>query len=435
MSKILLVDDDPVMLMLAKRMLSPHHEVIAVSSGLEAVDAFSREHPDLVLSDLLMPQMDGYELQRVLQDISAEHVPIIFMTADERDESESKSFAAGVSDYIRKPLKQDILLQRVANILKNNNKMLGLKVDATRDRMTGLLNKTTAEKEIGIMAALQPGVLLMIDLDNFKLVNDIYGHQMGDRILIRFAELIKGMIRSTDLAGRLGGDEFIAYLQGEPSPSSLQQRCKYLNQELVKSAREYMGEDMDIPLGASIGVAYAPAAGKDFSTLSKKADEALYHVKERGKHDLAVYGNASASPQAAGATEDKKSTVVQMILGERNRKPGAYVVDFPPFRSIYRMLSRMADHCHHEAQLLQFHLHVIDQEREDIILGTFKEFASKQLRPWDCLTQNGNERLLILMPHTKKEEAKALCEEILDKWREQNKSSELTIESTLEALG
>ncbi|MBR2216702.1 MAG: diguanylate cyclase [Selenomonadaceae bacterium] len=436
MSKILIVDDEPVMLMLAKRMLAPHYEVVAVSSGMEAIQAFTREKPDLVLSDLLMPHMDGYELHRVLQDISAEPVPIIFMTADERDESESKGFAIGASDYIRKPLKQEILLQRVANILKNNDKMLGLKVDATQDNMTGLLNKATAEKEIGIMAALEPGAFLLVDLDSFKLVNDIYGHHMGDRILIRFAQLLKGMIRSTDLAGRIGGDEFVVYLKGEPSPAVLQQRCQYLNRELLQSAKEYMGDDMEIPLGASIGVAYAPTAGKDFVTLSKKADEALYRVKQHGKHDVAVYDSSQTpADNVVKNGEPNSASTLQMILGERNQRPGAYVVDFPLFRGIYRLLLRLAIHCRQEMQCLQFNLQALSPGNEEILTATFQEFAASKLRPSDCLTQNGTTRLLVLMPLTTQNEASRLCEDILSQWQEQPAAPELKIESKWEAMG
>ena len=116
MKKILVVDDEKIMLMLARRMLSSKYEIVTAKSGAEAVELFEKEHPDLILSDLLMPEMDGYELQRILQEKSSEPVPIIFMTADDSAESESKGFEVGAADYIHKPLKAEVLLRRVGNI-------------------------------------------------------------------------------------------------------------------------------------------------------------------------------------------------------------------------------------------------------------------------------------------------------------------------------
>ena len=148
MQKILIVDDERIMLRIATKILSKDYEIICAGSGAEAIEIFRREKPDLVLSDLLMPGIDGYELQRILQEKSEEPVPIMFMTADEREESESKGFRLGASDYIRKPLKADVLLRRVKNILDRIDKIHGLTEAANLDLMTGLLNKTAAQKEI-----------------------------------------------------------------------------------------------------------------------------------------------------------------------------------------------------------------------------------------------------------------------------------------------
>ena len=141
MQKILIVDDEQMMLKLATKILFKRYDIVCASSGAEAIELFESEKPDLVLSDLLMPEMDGYELHRILQEKSSESVPIMFMTADESDESESHGFEIGAADYIRKPLKADILLRRVANILDNADKIHGLKRAADIDKMTGLLNK------------------------------------------------------------------------------------------------------------------------------------------------------------------------------------------------------------------------------------------------------------------------------------------------------
>ena len=275
MRKILIVDDEKIMLMFARRILSSKYEIVTAMSGAEAIALFEKERPDLILSDLLMPEMDGYELHRILQEKASEPVPIIFMTADESAESESRGFEVGAADYIRKPLKPDVLLRRVGNILDNIDKIHGLQMAASTDPMTGLLNKSASQDEISKLIEHYAGSLLILDLDSFKLVNDIYGHGAGDKILIKISKLIKHIIRETDLAGRIGGDEFIAFLQNVRNEEILKEKTAYLNEQILISAKKILGEDMKIPLGVSVGAVFVPNEGKNFAELFKKADTAL----------------------------------------------------------------------------------------------------------------------------------------------------------------
>ena len=142
--KVLIVDDEPVMRHIASKILSQKYEIVTASSGIEAIELFASEKPDLILSDLRMPEMDGYEMHRILHEKFELAVPVIFMTADESAESESIGFALGAADYIRKPCKADVLLKRVENVMNNLDKVRGLTVQASTDPMTGLLNKAYA---------------------------------------------------------------------------------------------------------------------------------------------------------------------------------------------------------------------------------------------------------------------------------------------------
>ena len=403
MSKILIVDDEEMMLMMAQHILSRKYEVVTASSGEEAIEIFEEERPDLVLSDLMMPEMDGYELHRILQSKSAEPVPIMFMTADESEESETKGFEVGAEDYIRKPLKPDVLLKRVGNIIEHLDKIHGLKEAASTDQLTKLLNKTAVQKQLGEMLKKSSGVLLMIDLDSFKLVNDIYGHSMGDKILIRFAELIRNMIRENDLAGRMGGDEFVAFLQNIDDEKVLQTKTKFLNEEILKSARELLGDDMQIPLGTSIGAVFVPEEGRDFQTLYEKADKALYEVKQHGKHGISIFAAQSRSEKGLAV---EGISQMRMILGERNVEAGAYFVDFEDFKKIYRLLARMADNYKRNLVLMQFTL------PEEDFATEFKEVVVNSLRKSDCVTQNGKKFLVLLMEATLKD-AHSVKERIL----------------------
>lgn len=391
MSKILIVDDDEMMIMLARHILSSKYEVVTAMTGAEAIEIFENERPDMVLSDLMMPEMDGYELHQILQEKSDEVIPIMFMTANEDDESEIKGFEVGAADYIRKPLRPDVLLRRVGNIIDNLDKIHELEIKSTTDPLTKMLNKSSVQKEIGEAVKKSSGALLMIDLDSFKLVNDIYGHNMGDKILIRFAELIKSIVRTEDLVGRMGGDEFIAFLKNVADEKILRYKAVYLNEQILIAAKKLIGNDMQIPLGVSIGAVFVPSEGRDFTTLYKKADKALYDVKQNGKHGLAVFG---AQNHVENNSTGELSQLC-MILGERNIESGAYFVDFESFKAVYRILVRL-DNYKKGLTLMQFTL-------DNSLTEEFKEILLNSLRKSDCVTQNGNKFLAMLHETTDEE--------------------------------
>ena len=408
MQKILIVDDDPVMLRLASMILSKHYQTVTASSGAQALEVFEVEKPDLVLSDLLMPEMDGYELHRILQERNAEPVPIIFMTADDNEDSERRGFDIGVDDYVHKPFKPDLLLRRVQNVLRNSNKIRGLKHAVDIDALTGLLNKSAAQRKISEACRKHSGVLMMIDLDSFKLVNDLHGHGMGDKILIRFAALIKETIHASDLAGRMGGDEFIAFCLGIQDESKVLDKADFLNEKILSAAKELMGKDMNIPIGASIGAVFVPSDGTDFNILCSKADRALYDAKQAGKHGCSFY-DGGASDQS----DRKKLLDMQVILGERIVSNSAYFVEINGFKEIYRCFVRLAKNYRRDIQIMQI---TLNTENSDA-LDTFRELLLNSLQQSDCVTQSGKKQFLVLMPETHAEECGGIEQKILSRWQ------------------
>lgn len=415
MNKILVVDDEEMMLMMAERILSRKYEILTATTGEEAIKIFENERPDMILSDLMMPEMDGYELHRILQEKSEGMVPIMFMTADESDESETKGFEVGAADYIRKPFRPDVLLRRIGNIIDHLDKIHGLEAAVSVDPMTKLLNKSASQEKIGEIIKKSSGALLMLDLDSFKLINDVYGHSAGDKILILFAELIKKVIRENDLAGRMGGDEFLAFLQNISDENVLKSKAAFLNEQLLISAKKLLGDDMEIPLGTSIGAVFVPDEGRDFHKLYEKADKALYDVKQHGKHGISIFG----------ANHNKKTSIVtgisqiRMILGERNNESGAYFVEFEIFKQIYRFLVRLAENYKLGLILMQFTLSANFSEE-------FKEILLHSLRKSDCVTQNGK-KFLALLPEITEKDSESVKKRIISRL-DKNLAANLEIE-------
>lgn len=435
MKKIMIVDDENISLMMADHILSTEYDTICVSSGQEAIEAYHKEHPDMVLSDLRMPGMTGYELQSTLQEQFQERIPFMFMTSDHDEETESKGFENGAMDFIRKPFRADILLKRVGNILHTIDQIKGLKKAAVTDPMTGLLNKASSHDEIGAMCRHTPGAFMMIDLDSFKLVNDIYGHDMGDKILIRFAEIIQSVVRSSDLTGRMGGDEFIAYCQNINDEAVIARKAEYINEQIMISAKEYMGDDMTIPLGASIGCVFAPDEGTDFDTLYKKADKVLYIVKQNGKHGYSIYQDSHHEESHSKASVTDLSNTM-MILGERNKSAGAYTLSYEQFRMIYQFLNRMVANYKNRVWVLLFSLTESDStgnslsDISDELLSTIRS----SLRQSDVITKNSNNQIIVMLLEAPAHNIEVVTNRILDNWEKSDSSAGYSLSYEIEQL-
>ncbi len=321
----------------------------------------------------------------------------------------------------------------VGHIHQKDLRIQGLQKEASTDLMTGLLNKAASQKAIGEAMAEGEGIFTIIDLDSFKLVNDLYGHDMGDKILIRFSELIVSHIRWEDLAGRIGGDEFVAYFRDTNSENAISRITALINEEIMQSAKEYMGEDMNIPLGCSIGAVKIPEGGRDYHEIYKKADRALYQVKMNGKHGYAFYNAAGMESEqedsAAGTMES-----IRMVLGERNIGKGAFRIDFDKFKVAYRMVMRLKKE--HEADeaangsgatLSRIKPHILSISLHDEAGGTdvpaevaedFQEFLAGSLRPCDIIAANGSSRFVVLRTGLEPEDVPEAGEENAEAWQD-----------------
>ena len=410
-----------VSLMMTENILATQYITVCASSGAEAIELYRKEQPDMVLSDLRMPGMNGYELQLMLQEEYHQIIPFMFMTADHDEETESKGFDNGAMDFIRKPFRPDVLLRRIANILQTVDQIQGLKKHATIDALTGLLNKSSSEEELKSICKVSNGALMMIDLDSFKLVNDIYGHAMGDKILISFADIVRSAVRPTDLLGRMGGDEFIAFCHGMDNETAIANKAEFINERLVDSAKKLMGEDMNIPLGASIGCVFVPSEGKDFTDLYKKADKALYVVKQHGKHGYSIYSQTQQINEMEISDATNLSNI-KLILEERNQKEEAPVLGLENFRAIYRFLRRTTRDGRLTDCILLFSLMIKEGSEVNIneVGEAFLETLKLTLRRSDTITQSSNNQFVVILYDLQYENVHLVVDRIERNWQQSN---------------
>jgi len=290
--KILIVDDDPISRrILEANLLEWGYELMVASDGLEAWEILQKtESPNLIISDWMMPRMDGLALCREIRNMEkSEYIYFIILTAKGEKKDIIRGLEAGADDFLTKPFNQEELKYRTRigeRVLNLEHRIMEL---ANTDPLTGLLNRRAfMEKMEQEMSRTQrennPLSLILTDIDHFKNINDTYGHQIGDLVLRRFTGQLKTSSRPYDFLGRYGGEEFLICL---PEANGLQAASTAERMRRQIEDMEIMLPDNSqlIRITASFGTAcYSVESEKDFDSLIKKADDALYMAKNKGRN-------------------------------------------------------------------------------------------------------------------------------------------------------
>lgn len=301
-ANVLIVDDvEDNLEILGDLLTFDGYQVETAVSGEAALKRVQASRPDLILLDILMPGMNGFEVcARLKENADTKDIPIIFVSSMVDLESKVKGFKVGGVDYINKPFQHAEVLVRVntqitmlrlrKNLEEKNKELERL---ANTDYLTDLYNRRrffqTAEEEIsGAIQTGNPVSVTLIDLDYFKRVNDTFGHLVGDQVLIHVAHLIRSFSRENDMVARYGGEEF-AILH----PSIDQQDAYQVTEEIRRNveATPFMHEMNEIGMTLSAGVVDTIAC-KDFKRVDDvldKADKALYRAKDAGRNQVVAF--------------------------------------------------------------------------------------------------------------------------------------------------
>ncbi len=282
--KILIVDDNPGNIDFLIELLSDY-DVSAVVDGRSALEMIHEEKPDLILLDINMPGLNGFETCKLIKaSPKTEDIPIIFLSGKTDTESIITGFDAGGVDYITKPYRPKEVLVRVQTQLKLKEAYDALEKMAREDPLTGIANRRrffeVANTKLSVAkAAKSPFYLFVFDLDKFKIINDTYGHDIGDEVIKIFVDKVKIYTDSDDCFARMGGDEFILVLTGIDKNGALQ-KIEKIRKEIA-SVRSIAG--IPLQFASSIGAAMLAPGDKNLEMIIKRADEKLYQVKASKK--------------------------------------------------------------------------------------------------------------------------------------------------------
>ncbi|MEG1727874.1 MAG: diguanylate cyclase [Acidaminococcaceae bacterium] len=269
------------------------YDLLEATNGEVALELLTQEQNEIIciLLDLVLPSMTGQKFLKHLQKLEQEQVPVIILSSPGNEVAEVKALGIGASAILSRPYRRQHLQRRLNNFLQLEETAI-LREEASRDALTGVYNRVVCEEKIADYMSdqstkQQQAALLMLDLDDFKLVNDAYGHLRGDAVLKTVAATMLELFTQEVIISRFGGDEFAIFLKNIASPEQVLQQAE----QLCAKLRNLQDRAKDIT--CSIGVALYPLHGQDFATLCASADVAMYRAKQTGKNHACLYDTFS----------------------------------------------------------------------------------------------------------------------------------------------
>lgn len=303
---MLVVDDIELSREIIKGIFESDYDVVEACDGKQAWDYIQKnpEEITIILMDLLMPVMDGFQLLKEIRgNEKTQGIPVV-VTSQGDEESEERALAMSADDFISKPYNSVILKHRVRNVILNshvqklefekqlNKELLEAELAVNKDALTGLSTRKVLESKVNDFFASEDdkgAVFVMIDLDNFKEVNDTYGHIKGDETLQKVASILQKSFRDEDIICRMGGDEFAIFLPKGFEKEQLELKLTRLCDNL-----SFIVEKINVT--CSIGACLSPEFGKDYQTLYNNADMALLASKRYGKNQYQIYNGQTVLP-------------------------------------------------------------------------------------------------------------------------------------------
>lgn len=428
MKHILIVDDNKANLAAAKAVLEDY-KVTAVTMGAQALKFLEKNTCDLILLDINMPEMDGYEvMHKIKENPDCAAIPIIFLTADNDAETENRCLEEGALDFIAKPFVPSVMRLRIERILELEDirkrladkleqkikEVTEIKSKSHQDALTGLWNRAHTENAVNeLIAEGTKGALFMIDMDNFKAINDNYGHIEGDNTLKMFADTMRSFSSEGDVLCRIGGDEFVMFVKGAYSKTELGNLARDIISDLCYKIEQ---KKFETNTSVSIGIAQIPEDGNEFATAYNAADKALYYVKQNGKNSFHFFSEQKEIENVrAGNLVDLN--YLREIMSRADSGKGAYQLELDSFRHVYNFIRRFVERSGREVQTLLFTMTAednVDTAVTEPALEMLEQAIFLSLRRVDVSTRYSSKQIIVVLMDASSENAIMVAKRIMD---------------------
>lgn len=441
MDNLLIVEKNEEQIQRITEALEGEFKLSFCESTKEAIEILQHKIPNLILVEESRPDINVSEVIEYVKRLDElSQIPIIVFSDGENEAFEKRCIHLGASDFIFQPCSKVGIRSRVNRVLSLERKRrmiakANAEVDemldmAKRDPLTKLLNRTFTEEYVNefLSERRNHGTLLMIDMDNFKEINDVYGHIVGDEILIEFANTLKALTRQDDVVCRLGGDEFIVFLKDVTVHSLIVEKVEQLVMTLEK---RLVKPNNGGSISVSTGIATSPADGRSFNQLYQNADKALYYVKQKRKGSYHFFSEEGA---AGGNRISKKNTQVdlehlQAFIQEVGFKKGAYQVEYDGFKKIYRFIARYIDRTKQDVQTVLFTLNnregiLPDVQELVFAMDNLKNAVHASIRRGDVATNYSSSQFVVILMDSSYENADMVAKRIAAKYNELHRYSE-----------
>lgn len=431
MKHILIVDDNKTNLTSAKLVLNDIYKVTPVISGAQALKFLENNTADLILLDINMPEMDGFEvMEKIKANETWSAIPIIFLTADNDAETESRCLEAGALDFIAKPFVPGVMRSRIGRILELEDlrrsladkleqkiqEVSDMKSKSQRDSLTGLFNRSYTEEIVNkLLSSGEKGALFMIDMDNFKAINDNYGHIAGDHTLKMFAETMVKYSKEEDVLCRIGGDEFVMFISGETSKSVLGNKASDIISDLVYKLEECKFETNS---SVSIGIAQAPEDGSDFKTIYNAADKALYYVKQNGKNSYHFFSDKNAEENKR-FSQSVDLHYLRECMTRIDPGRGAYLMDYESFHHVYNFIRRCVERSKREVQTVLFTINaaspneILETSETEVAVELLEQAIFTSLRRVDVSTRYSSRQVIVILLDSNNENGDMVADRVV----------------------
>ncbi len=312
----------------------------------------------------------------------------------------------------------------------------GIKNEASTDVLTGLSNRSHGETNIDLfLHNRRAGALLMLDMDNFKTVNDTYGHIAGDNAIRTIAEVIKNNISDGDIAFRLGGDEFVILLADITKKEEIHEKCQSIIDGFnEKKTNANWGRLVTV----SIGVAVTPLDGRNYKTLYHKADKALYHIKKNGKNAYAFYDNGNDLGDVNRTGKDLEH-IRYMIEGRMDKTDGVFQVEYEELKTLYSYISRCVKRDGEKVQTILFTIsdmnnNRVDNEVFENAMAALEVAAASSLRMVDIGSRYSSVQYFIILIGTDIDNGRMVADRVMKQFYKIHANSNIVVSYDIQTM-